>query len=113
MNKLVWTMFVVACTLIFGKVLDSCPPFTATSNPVCESQRSGNPAADGGTQGVVTAIVYSGRRPSAIVGGRIVYEADTIGDVSVVRIEKNRVHFEKRGTLWTQEVQEPPAKHWK
>lgn len=64
-------------------------------------------------QGVVTGIVYSEDRPSAIIDGRIVYERDTILRVRVVKIHRNKVDFVKSGRQWSQEVRQTPSSYWR
>jgi len=64
-------------------------------------------------RGVVTGIVYSEDRPSAIIDGRIVYERDTILRVRVVKIHRNRVDFVKGGQQWSQEVRQTPSSFWR
>ena len=64
-------------------------------------------------QGVVTGIVYSEDRPSAIIDGRIVYERDTILRVRVLKIHRNKVDFVKGGRQWSQEVRQTPSSFWR
>jgi hypothetical protein len=64
-------------------------------------------------QGVVTGIVHSEDRPSAIIDGRIVYERDTILRVRVVKIHRNKVDFVKGGQQWSQEVRQTPSSYWR
>jgi len=53
----------------------------------------------------VKGIVYSQDRPSAVIGSEIVREGDRILDVTVIKINKDSVEFEKGGKKWTQKVQ--------
>jgi len=62
--------------------------------------------------GLVTGILFSDDRPAAVVGSQVLYEGDIKQGVTVVRITKTKVQFEKNGMLWTQAVQEPPPPHW-
>lgn len=101
-------MFVVACLIIAREVLHSINPRTASSSPASHSQE--RPDVQ---KGRVTAIMYSSAKVSAIVGSRLVHEGDTLGDVKVVKIEKHRVHFRKRGIQWSQTLQDQPSKNWK
>ena len=64
-------------------------------------------------RGIVTGIVHSEDKPSAIIDGRIVYERDTILRVRVVKIHRNKVDFVKGGQEWSQEVRETPASYWR
>lgn len=60
----------------------------------------------------VTGILYSNDRPAAIIGYRIVHEGETIRDVEVVKIHKDKVEFEKDGMRWTQTIQGAPTAYW-
>jgi hypothetical protein len=64
-------------------------------------------------RGIVTGIVHSEDKPSAIIEGQIVYERDTIHRVRVVKIHRNKVDFIKGGQEWSQEVRETPASYWR
>jgi len=63
--------------------------------------------------GLVTGIVFSDDRPAVVVGSQVLYEGDIKQGVTIVRITKTEVQFEKNGMLWTQAVQEAPPPHWK
>lgn len=65
------------------------------------------------THGVVIGILYSSDKPSAIIDNKIVHELDTIHGVTVVKIYKDKVKFQKNGKRWEQEVQQTPAAYWK
>lgn len=65
------------------------------------------------TYGLVTGILYSADKPSAIVDRKIVHEGDTIHGVTVVKIFRDKVVFEKKGRGWDQKVQETPEAYWK
>lgn len=54
---------------------------------------------------VVKGIVFSEDKPSAIISDRIVAEGEEILGVTVVKIQKESVVFEKDGETWTQPVQ--------
>jgi len=60
----------------------------------------------------VTGIVFSPDRPSAVVGSQVLYEGDATQGVTVVKIYRDKVQFEKAGAKWTQAVNEEPAPHW-
>ncbi len=61
---------------------------------------------------MVTGIVFSPDRPSAVVGSQVLYEGDATQGVTVVRIYRDKVQFEKDGAKWTQAVNERPAPNW-
>jgi hypothetical protein len=65
------------------------------------------------THGVVTGIIYSADKPSAIVDSKIVHNGDSIYDVTVVQIYKDKIEFEKNGKKWEQKVQQKPGDYWK
>ncbi len=62
--------------------------------------------------GQVTGIFYNPPKSSAVIGGEIVHEGDTILGVRVVRINKENIEFEKNDNKWTQTIQQPPLAHW-
>lgn len=64
------------------------------------------------TVGLVSGIVYSERKPSAIIGGKIVYQGESANGVKIVRIYRDRVEFEKNGKKWEQKVREPSKAFW-
>ena len=53
----------------------------------------------------VKGIVYSEDKPSAVIGNEIMYEGDTIGGVTVLKINNDSVEFSGQGKVWTQKVQ--------
>ncbi|KPL23519.1 MAG: hypothetical protein AMJ75_05865 [Phycisphaerae bacterium SM1_79] len=53
---------------------------------------------------IVRDIVYSEDKPSALVGSKIVYVGDVINDITVVKIDRDSVEFEKNGDRWEQKV---------
>jgi hypothetical protein len=65
------------------------------------------------THGVITGILYSADKPSAIVDRTIVHNGDSIYGVAVIKIYKDKVEFEKNGKKWEQKVQQKPEAYWK
>jgi len=68
-----------------------------------------SPPASKATQKVlISSIVYSADKASVVIDDRIVHEGDTVGGVTVVKIFKDRVLFEKEnaGTTlrWTEKI---------
>ena len=55
---------------------------------------------------IVRDIVYSKDKPSAVIGSKIVYAGDKINDVTIVKIDRDSVEFEKDGDRWEQNVRE-------
>jgi len=54
---------------------------------------------------VVKGIVFSQKKPSAIINNEIRTEGQTINGVTIVRITKNAVEFKSNDKQWTQQVQ--------
>lgn len=52
----------------------------------------------------VGGIVYSADNPSAVIGNEIVHEGDTIGGVTILKINQDSVEFTSQGKVWTQKV---------
>jgi len=63
--------------------------------------------------GLVTGIVFSKDKPSAVIGCEVLCEGDITHGVTVVKIFKDKVQFEKNGRRWMQAVRQRPAGHWK
>ena len=61
---------------------------------------------------VVTGIVYSEDKPSAIIDRNVVHEGQTVHGVKVVKISRSRVEFEKQGSRWSQSVGGPAGAGW-
>lgn len=49
-------------------------------------------------------IVYSHDKPSAVVNGRIVHIGDEVNGVTILKINRDSVEFEKDGEKWIQKV---------
>ena len=64
------------------------------------------------TVGLISSIVYSERKPSAIIGDKITHQQETMQGVKIVRIYRDRVEFEKNGKKWEQKVREPAKAYW-
>ncbi len=62
---------------------------------------------------LVTGILYSNDKPSAVIGNRIAYEGDTLQGINVVKIYKDKVEFEKDGKRWIQSIEDKPATYEK
>ncbi len=66
------------------------------------------PATEATQKVLISSIVYSVDRASAIIDDRVVHEGDTIGDVKIVEIFKDGVVFEREdegSTLrWTGKI---------
>lgn len=64
------------------------------------------------TRGVISGIVYSQDKNSAVVDGKIVQQGDTLGEVKIVKIHHDHIEFEKRGKSWIQKIGEPAGSYW-
>jgi type II secretory pathway component PulC len=53
----------------------------------------------------IKGILYSKDNPSVVIGNQIVHEGEKIRDVTVIKISKDSVEFEKNGRRWIQKVQ--------
>ncbi|MHC4104580.1 MAG: hypothetical protein ACYSR9_06540, partial [Planctomycetota bacterium] len=54
---------------------------------------------------IVSGILCSEDKSSAIIGNRIVHEGDQIQGANIIKINKEGVEFEMNGKKWTQKVQ--------
>jgi len=55
---------------------------------------------------IVRDIVYSHDRPSAVIGTKIVSVGDKVNGATIVKINRDRIEFEKDGNRWVQKVHE-------
>ena len=55
---------------------------------------------------IVRDIVFSKDKPSAVIGSKIVYVGDKINDITIVKIDRDSIEFEKDGDRWEQNVRE-------
>jgi len=76
---------------------------TTLRNPMQFGSAATTPGQSG--QLIVTGIVYSRDKPSAVIGAQIVHEGDEVSGVTVVKINKDSVKLELNGKRWTQKVQ--------
>jgi hypothetical protein len=54
----------------------------------------------------VQGIVYSSKKPSAIIANQVVFEGDSIEGARIIKIERDSVEFEKDGKRWQRQVKE-------
>ena len=82
------------------------PEQTDTQNG--EENGEQNETANMLKQGVIIIrdIVYSKDKPSAVIGSKIVYVGDKINDITIVKIDRDSIEFEKDGERWEQNVRE-------
>jgi hypothetical protein len=69
---------------------------------------SSNGSTGDGQNGEMTVrgIVFSNNKPSAIIANQIVSEGDVILGVTIIKIGKDFVAFEKKGKRWQQQVRQ-------
>ncbi len=72
-----------------------------------------NPMREIVTRGLITAVVYGAEDPSAVIDGQIVHEGDMLHGITVVKIYKDQIEFDKNGKRWKQKVREAPDERWK
>jgi len=77
---------------------------TGKTSAACESETV--------RYGLITGIVYTEEKPSALIDGEIVHEGDTIQGVQVVKIHRDRIEFKKKWKSWTQQTREQPSSAW-
>ncbi len=64
-------------------------------------------------QGRISYIVGTEDNHSALIGTKLVREGDIIDGVTVVKIHKEEVEFEKDGKRWTQKIDDAPDPAWR
>jgi hypothetical protein len=62
--------------------------------------------------GMVDGVIYSPDDSSVLIDGQILREGENIYGVTVKKIYKNKVEFEKNNKRWEQRVQERPNRGW-
>jgi hypothetical protein len=55
---------------------------------------------------IIRDIIYSDDKPSALVGSKIVYVGDVIDGITISKIDRDSVEFEKGGYRWEQKVRD-------
>jgi len=55
---------------------------------------------------IIRDIVYSNDKPSAVIGSKIVYVGDKINDITIVKISRDSIEFERNGDRWEQNVRD-------
>jgi hypothetical protein len=70
---------------------------SASQGPAGSNDATSNGWLLDGGQVVLRGIVYGEDKANAIVGTQIVREGDKIGDITVVKINKSSVEFERNG----------------
>ena len=63
-------------------------------------------------QGVVSGIVYSQSKSSAVVGGKVVQQGDFLDGVKIVKVHRDYIEFERQSKSWKQKPGEPAGSYW-
>lgn len=104
----------IAAVLAFSLMYPTTSPASMNANgDAADNAATELTASEVFAEGLVSGIVFSDDRPAAVVGTQVLYEGDVKNGVTVVKITKEEVQFEKNGRLWTQKVQSNPSKHWR
>jgi len=81
------------------------PDETNTQNPEQNTEQNGSTNTE--NQGlIIKDIVYSHDKPSAVIGSRIIYEGNEINGMTILKINKDSIEFEKDGVKWEQNVRD-------
>jgi hypothetical protein len=62
--------------------------------------------------GVISGIVCSRDKNSAVIGGKIVQQGGSLGEVKVASIHPDHIEFERKSKRWKQKVGEPASSNW-
>ena len=84
----------------------AAPTFVVEDSPIAV------PRAEVRKHMALRGVLYSTKRPAAIVGTELVHEGDEVAGVIVFKIERDGVVFERNGERWKQAVSapaDPPA----
>ena len=96
---------------IRGKILAACGIKRKTT-AACGTEGKTTAVRELPGYGVITGIIYAEEKPSVVINGKVVHEAETIDGVKVVKIYRDRVEFEENKNKWTQRVQQRPNHTW-
>lgn len=82
------------------------PDESSTQNPEQNPEQNGSTNTENQGLILIKDIVYSHDKPSAVIGSRIVYVGDKINGMTIVKIDRDSVEFEKDGDKWEQNVRD-------
>ena len=54
----------------------------------------------------ITGLVYTARKPSVIINGKILYPGDTVQGALILAIQRDGIELERDGEIWKQSVHE-------
>jgi len=83
----------------------STEPIVTKQEPVPEPKFEPKPEPVKVEKLVVKGILYGRNNPSAIIGTQIVHEGDKVSGMTIVKIDRSSVEFEKSGEKWKQGVE--------
>jgi len=63
-------------------------------------------------RGMIEGILYASTGSSVVINGQILKEGDIISGVKVVKINREKVNFQKDKTHWSQRIREAPNIMW-
>jgi len=61
---------------------------------------------------MIEGILYASTGSSVVINGQILKEGDIISGVKVVKINREKVNFQKDKTHWSQRIREAPNIMW-
>ena len=76
------------------------------------SQETKQPVNSKVSKGIVTGIVSSEEGFGAMVGTVFVREGDTIDEITIIKIHRDKIEFEKDDKRWIQGLNETPGPQW-
>lgn len=109
MNKLAWSWIIImsVVSIATGVALGTPEQPLSLAEPVEAIREWVASVLHDGPR--LTGIII-GSHASAIIGGKVVREGNTIGNANVVKIEMGHVHFETKGERWIETVGSKPGK---
>lgn len=86
----------------------------SSDNVICRLwQDHTNVSSKSPKKGTITGILYSSEKPAAMINTEIIYEGTVIDNIRVIRIDAEKVQFEKNGKRWTQAMHQKPDPAWR
>ena len=102
-DKFAWSWLIIVCAVLIAArvVVGTTEESFSLAKPFAAVRGFAAKALNDGPR--LTGIII-GSHASAVIGGEIVYEGSVIGDAKVIKIETDRIHFEKNGKRWIEEI---------
>jgi len=82
------------------------PDDSNTQNPEQNTEQNGETNTENQALIMIKDIVFSHDKPSAVIGSRIFYEGDEINGMTIIKINRDSIEFEKDGERWEQNVRD-------